>query len=223
MKIHEITCKNVPNFIKPGFLKNAMKKIETQEERDKKTKKNQIIIGVLLIGLMVLSTAGFALMNTTHSGGSGQNYDYETREYNGIEFIRQDSFWATQINGKTYAFVYLHDEIEDVDIAITNTLTDYLNSPLYIVNGNGTREIIAFNMLPEFALRVNDACLDEATCESDEYPIKSCLHDNIIVFKDDDPESTRVTRVYQENNCIIIEGDKAKGADKFLQHILSVK
>jgi hypothetical protein len=193
-----------------------MKKLQTKEQRAKKEKKNQIIVGVIMVGLLVLSTAGFALMNTT-SGGSTSG-DYPTREYNGFEFVRQNNLWITQVNQKTIAFGNLPDEIEDVEINTQKGLSFFLNKPLYVVNGNESTEVIRFNMLPEYVLRVNEACLEGEICENEELPVKSCDNDVIIIFQNENSP----TIVYDEGNCIYIEGNKEKGADKLLHQLLGI-
>ena len=40
-----------------------MRKIQTEAEREKEKKKNQIIIGVVMIGLLVVSTLGYSFMS----------------------------------------------------------------------------------------------------------------------------------------------------------------
>jgi hypothetical protein len=192
-----------------------MKRIETKEVRERKKKRNQILIGVVMIILLVVSTAGFALLNRDVDS---QNSGSEVREYNGIEFYRQQNLWVTEINGKALAFSYLPQEIEDVEISLTHTVNNLIGKPLYLVNASSAKDIIGFNLMPEFAQRINEACLSTENCNESDYPIKDCFVDNIIVYRDNE----EITKVYQENNCIIIEGDKAKGTDRFLQRILGI-
>ena len=53
-----------------------MKKIITQEQKEKKNKRNQIILGGILIFLMVVSTAGFSLINSGSYNNQGSTEEY---------------------------------------------------------------------------------------------------------------------------------------------------
>ena len=57
-----------------------IRKIKTREEIKGKTKKNQIIVGIILIGLMVLSTVGYSFLSNEESS-------QESEKYNQYEFI----------------------------------------------------------------------------------------------------------------------------------------
>jgi len=205
----------ITKFYKAIFTKKIMKKIETKEVIEKRRRRNQIIVGTVMIVLLVISTAGFAILNRD-SDLSSQSEDTKTE--NGVEYYKQQNIWVTRINNKALAFSYLPSEITDVEISITSNINNLQNKPLYVVNANSAKEMIAFNLIPEFVERINDACLSSEDCLENNYPIKDCFVDNIIVYK----ENLEETKVYQENNCIIIEGDKAKGTDRLLQSLMGL-
>ena len=83
-----------------------MNRIKTKEERVRKQKINQIILGVVMIVILVLSTVGFALL----SNEDKPNSSLQEREVNGVNFLRQDNLWLGKINNKDHAFFYLPDE-----------------------------------------------------------------------------------------------------------------
>jgi hypothetical protein len=190
-----------------------MRRIESKERKRKKEKKNQLIIGVVMIALLVFSTAGFALF----SGNDETTQENEKVTHNGYEFIRQNNVWITEINTKNHAFFFLPTEIKNISIDITNNVLTYTNKPLYIVNTNAATNQIAFNLYPEYILRVQNACLNTTNCTNN-YPVKDCQTDNIIIFQNEND----TTNVYQNENCIYIEGDVMKGSDKFLQRLLQI-
>ena len=61
-----------------------MRKIITRTNQEKKDKRNQLVLGVLLIGLMLFSVLGYAL------SGRNPEEDFEKIDYDGIEFIKDN-------------------------------------------------------------------------------------------------------------------------------------
>ena len=57
-----------------------MRAIENKAEKEKKQKRNQIVIGGILIALMVLSTAGYATFNNSKTS------ETTSFKYNGLKF-----------------------------------------------------------------------------------------------------------------------------------------
>lgn len=195
-----------------------MRKIESKERQAKKKRNNQIIIGVVMIALLVLSTLGFALLNKDSNDTQSATGQGETQTINGFTFEKQSGYWVTQINGRINVFFNLPSELNDTNINITHTIGSFANKPLYFTQSSTIRDHIAGNLYPEYILRINNACLENETCVNETYPIKNCATDNIIVFK----ESSEQTNVYQKQNCIYIEGDVTKGADRFLYRIFTI-
>ena len=71
-----------------------MKKIISREEKDKKLKRNQWIIGIVLIFLMIFSTLGFAFSFRVNDNSSIN----QEIEYNGIKFSRDGTgFWKFNV------------------------------------------------------------------------------------------------------------------------------
>ena len=166
-----------------------------------------------MIALMVISTAGFALFDREPSA----QQPVKKVVINGFNFQKQDNFWVTTLSGQNHVFFYLPTEIENVSINITTNLQTYIGKPLYIVNGNSAKNQIDFNLLNlNYVLRTPNACTSQEECTGD-FPIKDCLTDNIIIYKD-----SNTTEVYQENKCIYIAGEPVKGTDRFLQRILQI-
>ena len=91
-----------------------MRKIITQEEKEKKIKRNQLIIGIVLIGLMVLSSLSFAFINNTTSNIN------EKIEYKGIKFvINENGYWSFNVQGTN--FLTKHNPKETEDISFLNS------------------------------------------------------------------------------------------------------
>ncbi len=187
-----------------------MKRLVSKGERERKAKRNQIIVGIVLVFLMVLSVLGFALQ-----GNSG-NQEEDKIVYNGFEFKYIDGFWRIG----NFAFRYNPEQVPEIGFGLRDA-TFYQGLPAYIYSENGETEIEIKMNLELIAERVQRACIDEQGIEcSEEFPVKTC-EDNFIIIKEGNN-----TRIIQDNNCVYIEGpgqELTKLADQFLFKILGVK
>jgi len=181
-------------------------------------KRNQIILGVFLIIILGFSTIGYAL------GGRSDEENNQKIDYNGIEFVQDNSgYWYSIVQGNQFITKYNPEETEDIDFFSSLNLNNYANKPLYFVGeiGDGSSEI-GRNLVERFVLRIQEACLNEDNCEGD-LPIKNCSIDNIISFEQV-PENGLET-IYQEENCIFIIADsqnQTRYADKFLFSVFGI-
>lgn len=183
-------------------------KIKSQSEKDRKARRNQIIVGVVLVGLLVVSTLGFAFKGS--GGGDGGSV-----EEGGVAFYGQGGYWRAEIDGEVFSFRYLPSEVANISVDGLFDLGQYYNEPLYFVGyGEGGSEIL--NNLGRYVLRYQEACLDGLACEGD-FPIKDCSS-NVIVFEESDVDS-----VYSDGGCIYIRGDVVRGADAFLYEVLKIR
>jgi len=191
-----------------------MRKIQTQLKLIRR--KNIIhivlyIIVAIMIGLLVLSTAGFAIM-----GNRSENSGASKEKYGDFEFVKYGGGWATELQGQVYYFSYLPQDVENVSVIGFYSLQDYANKPLYFVNTNvAAQEILGgVNNIVE---RYQEACLEGFNCTSTDLPVKNCTS-NVIVFRKENN-----TKVWQEENCVYISGNFVRGADAFLYKILGIR
>lgn len=190
-----------------------LKKITSEQEKTKKRQRNHILIGVIMIGLMVVSSLGYAFM---------QNEDSveEKQSYNGFEFVRTNGLWQLEVSDQVFGFKYLPGELENVSISGYYDLTALSGKPLYIVNNNYASQTLILN-LGRYLLRYQEACLDsvnmsvKSECNS-QLPKKTC-DDNLIIYQESEK-----TSISQENNCVYISGDSEKGSEKFIYRLLGV-
>jgi hypothetical protein len=212
-----------------------MRKIKTMADIEKVRKRNNIILGIVMIALLVGSSLGYSLM-----GADRESED--TVEFGGFDFVRDGGMWKLSIGDEVFGFQNLPSEVSDVDVNISVELGMYNGQPLYFVNlGDGVNEILG--NIGKYTLRYQESCLqeasllekleirdqnlddlgdltsgalgDEAACEGD-LPIKDCSS-NLIVF-----EEGNSTRVYSEGNCVFITGDVLRGSDAFLYKLLDI-
>lgn len=187
-----------------------MRKIQTQEEKDKRKKKNQIIIGIVMIGLLVLSSIGYSIIQSKED-------EEEIEKYGDFEFIRNGEGWMLELDEQVFYFQNLPQEVENISVTGFYSLENYANKPLYFVNSNSAAQEILGN-IGRYVLRAQNACLISNCSEG--LPIKTC-EDNLIVFKEGN--ETKETRVWKEENCVHISGDYLAGVDAFLYKILGVR
>ncbi len=187
-----------------------MRRITTQGERQKEKRRNQFIVGFILIFLMLVSTLGYAVQNTDGDSTT-------TIKHNGYEFINQNGFWVTEMGGVLYLF--RHNPKQTAELNLNREFNSYSGKPLYIVSDEpvATQEIK--NNLNLIAGRIQEACLEGEGCEGD-LPVKSC-EDNVIIIKQNE-----VKEISQENNCVFLRGpqsDLVRITDEFLFNILNIQ
>jgi len=187
-----------------------MRRIETREEIERKGRRNKILIGVVLAGIMLLSTAGYSLMSGDKTNGSAEKVNY-----NGIDFLKNGDLWTANVQGNPVYFSYLPNETRQVSVA--KTLSDYSGKPLYFT-GNGLAEQEITRNLGSFVSRMQRACFQDENCTGN-LPIKNCSS-NIIIIREQDIGSNIIRA---EENCIyIISNDTMRDADAFMYKIFGI-
>jgi hypothetical protein len=191
-----------------------MQKLLTKKERDKKTRRNQILIGGVLILIMVLSALGTFSMRGT-DGSSKVTY-------NGVEFVETDGFWSFTVGEYAFETQYNPEEVSEIGFSSDALLQNYDDKPLYFAGdeGEGKNEII--RNIYRFVSRISNACLVYEGCEED-LPEKNCSVDNVIVIQE--PMDNESETIYQEENCVFIVSEysnQTKYADVFLFKVLGL-
>ena len=199
-----------------------MKRIISNEDRERVNRRNQLIVGIILILLMLFSTVGFAFS----FGISGNAV--EEIEYNGIEFSRDvnTGYWNFNVGNNDFFTVYNPEEVQDIKFVNHKTIQNYAGKPLYFIGeaGDGFAEL--YRAISNFALRIGGACLDEE-CKED-YPIKNCEIDNVIIIEEviDNVEDNIKEGITTKNNCVYIRAkpeNLVKYADAYLFNLLGIK
>ena len=196
-----------------------MQKIITQEEKERKIKRNQLVIGIVLIGLMVLSSLSFAFINNTTNIN-------EKIEYKGIKFVADgNGYWSFNIQGTDFLTKYNPKETEDISYLNYKNINEYSNKPLYLIGDNGEHFSEISRNLNNIALRINNACLEgdsKCTKNNINFPIKKCSSDNIIIIMNVEG----IEKIYNKENCVFIEtnyANQVRYADRFLFSILGIQ
>ena len=196
------------------FDLNIMRKIQVRELIEQKRKQNNMILGAILIGIMILSTVGYSFY---HEEKDNSNTGANTISYNGFEFVKSQDYWLLQINDKTFYFQNLPNETQEIDIGMNKDIADFVNKPLYLSSqGAGAQEILL--NLQGYVLRSQLACVEDEKCENN-FPEKNCSN-NFIIF-----QNKEFNKIVEEENCIYIiykTEDEVKMGDAFVYRVLGV-
>jgi hypothetical protein len=189
-----------------------MRKLKSRSSEAKKKRRNQVVIGIILIIVMFGSVFGVIV-------GSFGKSDNSKTEYNGFEFIQQGNFWVLPIGDFNFVFRYNPNEIQEIDTEV-NYLNSYSQKPLYISSENTEATYEIASNLETVVLRMQNACLNGSMDCEETLPIKTC-EDNFIIIKENN-----FTNIIQEDNCVFIQGPSENltmVSDEFLFHILGVR
>ena len=197
-----------------------MRRLKSKQNEVKKTKKNQMIIGMILIIVMFGSVFGVIVGSFNNSEESADV------DYYGYKFASQGSYWYTNVGSTQFVFRFNPFETEYMyNKSITNLtyINSYQNLPLYIYSDNYESEIEIYRNIGQFAQRIQRACLigNEENCDS-ELPIKDCNENFIIIRENLNNESA----ISQEGKCVFITGEKQnliKLTDDYLFRIIGIR
>lgn len=188
-----------------------MQKIINKDNTEKKQRRNKIILSIILVVLMIFSTAGYAIYQSTGSGNKKVTY-------NGIKFtLGNDGYWHFSFLNQDFLTRYNPYEVSNISASISLKIDNYNNKILYFSydsDRDGINEILQ-NLKVEN--RVQYVCIDD--CNED-LPVKTCS-DNIIIIQ----EFNSTSLIKQEQNCIYILAEPAdiiKASDKFIFKILGI-
>ena len=188
-----------------------MRRLNPKHIEEKSNRQKQLIVGIVLIGVMVFGTLGFAFNFT-----SGEEKQKKIN-YRGYDFFAQDGYWLTNVNGVEYVFRNNPNDLEEIG-GFVNPVSNYYGKPLYFVSEQNEALYNIYENLEGIALRTGFACIEE-DCEGD-FPTKTC-EDNLIIIKEGD--SNEIT---QEGGCVFIvaePGNLGYVAEIFLLKTIGIR
>jgi hypothetical protein len=170
-----------------------MRKIISEAEILRKQKRNNILISIFLLLMLLGGTLGFAISFV----------DSENAE-------EIDNFEGIILNGQKILLQYSKSDVENISVQINKKSSDYYGKTVYVDSENVLSKTEIFKIMSNIAGKVSEACYLE--CDED-LPEKNC-DDEMIIF-----ELSEERKVYQEQNCIFIKGD-IKTVDAFLYKLV---
>ncbi len=189
-----------------------MRKISSRHAEEKKQKRNQIIVGIILIFVMLGSVFGIIV-------GSFEKEDNSKINYNGFEFAKQNNRWILNIGNFNFIFQYNPYQVEEINSENLKYLDNYYNKPLYISSESNEAISEIYINLKQIAQRIQFACINEKECEGD-LPVKTC-EDNFIIIK-----KGNSSEIVQDENCVFIKGAEenlTEISDEFLFQITGIR
>ncbi len=170
-----------------------LKRIESREEIEKRNARKQMAAGIILVAIMVISTAGYAIVDRTKE---------QAILYKGNKFLRAGSGW--QLSNSFITTRFLPSEVDEIQCNCISSAQEFADRQIYLVAFTDSERIAADEVLRNLQfLRVQRACLQEEQnntgCE--ELPLKSCDDDTLLIIK----TVKNTTMVYEEGKCILIE------------------
>jgi hypothetical protein len=193
-----------------------MRKIISKKESEKKSKRNQLLVGIILIGVMIFSVLAYSFGADSGNPDSGAKISY-----NGFEFVQENGLWHVNIGNYQFSFLYTPREVMKINTTL-KSLNSYKDQPLYIYSESPEAENEILRNLfynTGFAQRVQNVCLEGEECGKD-LPIKNCTENFIIIRESNE------TGIRQENNCVFIEGNRiilVGLSDSFLFKVLGIQ
>lgn len=188
-----------------------MRRIQSKKSLERKQKKNQLIIGIILIVVMFGSVFGIIV----NSFNSEENSNI--LEYNGLKFVNSNGIWVLNLGNIEFLFKYNPEEVEKVDSEL-DALSSYSGEVLYIDSKNYEAKLEVYRNFNSIAERIQLACIEETDCEEN-LPIKTC-DDRLIIIKEGE-----FANVLQEDKCVFINApaeNLTKTVDSFLFNILDI-
>ena len=189
-----------------------MRRIKTKKDEAKKRKRNNIILGGILIFVMFFSVIGYGFM--------GQEGESENKKinYKGYEFVPVNDFWIAQADDFYFRFRNNPLELEDMDVEV-KSLNSYQNKPLYILSENQEAELELRVNFDQIVQRIQNACLNAEECEGD-YPVKNCDEDNFFIISE-----AEISKIEQNGTCVFMQGPSeniTKITDMFLLKTIGI-
>lgn len=180
-----------------------MRRIETQGEVEKKRKRNNIILSILMLVILVGSTIGYAFM---YYSGSSDNTGTTSNEK-----VRQvGNYWIVNVSGVNFQMSSNPESVINVSVQSFITSANYYGKTVYVDSQGQEVYYEIASTVGKFAGKVQEGCL--GSCERN-LPEKNCS-DYIIVWN-----KTGSDKVYQRENCVFIEGSM-KAVDAFLYKLI---
>lgn len=193
-----------------------MRKLTNPKEKNKKQRRNQLLLGGFLVLTITISTFAIVI-------DSMQNKTSNSIKYNGFKFELYNSYWITSMGN--YQFAFRANPLETKNFSSffenieLNLINDYSGKPLYIHTQDSYSSQEIYQNLQYFVERYQSACFNSQNCPKD-LPIKDCTN-NFIIYT-----LSNTTSIKQQDNCVFIEGkqeDLIYLTDEFLFRILGIK
>jgi hypothetical protein len=177
---------------------NNLRKIESSEEMERKRKRNTLFLSIVMISILVFSTAGYFSFRGDDSDSTSGNVQ------------NMGDSWIFKYGEQTIKLSYSPEDVKNITLFINDDISSYSGKTVYIASESDAGLYEIYPAMSGFAGRVQEACYGNCTKD---LPEKNC-NETMIVIK----PANLTEMVYQRDSCIFIEGD-LKAVDAFLYKI----
>lgn len=180
-----------------------IRRIESSEESERKRKRNTLILSIVMIGILVFSTAGYFSMREDSGDSSSE----------GVQ--NTGNGWLFKYGDQQIMVDSSLDDAKNVSVILFKRVDDYYGKTVYVASDYDAEFYEIYQSLGKYTGRMQQACYGD--CEKD-LPEKNC-NDTLIVVKRTNESETG--KVYEKDNCVFIEGDM-KAVDAFIYKVFEV-
>jgi len=188
-----------------------LRPLETKSVREKRERKNKIILSIIIAAIMILSVVGFTI-EFSRQGIEKQGDFYEHKVKLGGQEV-------------TVRTMYLANETSEVKSSFMPYIDYFANNRFYYYADASLKEssLRLLQYISYFSF-LNEACVNESignyTCYNEELPVKDCKS-NLIIF-----EQSNETSIAKQDSCIFIKGNRTeidKAIDRFIYDLFGIK
>lgn len=198
-----------------------IKRLESKEKRRKKEKRNQFILGAVLIFVMFASVFGIVFSYSLGSSSSTATPNSDI-DYRGYKFNIGYGYYNTSLGNAKFYFSLEPNatDLLPVEVNLSKKISDYSGKEVYVSSSSYTPYRELAQNLNQFVMRIQEACAKGEPCPDKTLPTKDCT-DNLIIIK-----NSTTNKIYEKDNCVYIEGnqrDILTLTDEFLLKIIGIK
>ena len=190
-----------------------MRKITSKHDLQKANRRKQAIVGIVLVGLMLISTIGYAFQVNPNANTEGTAGNYK-----GYKLSNANGYWNLQVGNLTFVFA----ENPADSYAVTSELNpaeSYYGKPAYIYSESAVAGAEVYRNIHPLSSGISYACPEgEKNCDAS-LPVKTCSNNFIIIRESSE------TRIIQKDSCVYIEGpaeNMTRIADGFILKVIGV-
>jgi len=192
-----------------------IKRLVSKRDSEKKKRKNQYILGSILIFILFGSVFGIIMSSF------GTKTKTKDITYNGLTFSKDNNYYVLKSGNTKFYFLNNPNAVAALakEVNTSKTLTDFISKPLYLHSKDYTVSSEIYQNLNPFVQRIQPACLKGENCTENTWPIKTCKENFIFV------KISQINKIYEKGNCTFIEGkqqDLSKLTDEFLLKTIGV-
>lgn len=187
-----------------------IRKLESKGESEKKRKRNTFILSVVMISILLFSTAGYFSMREDTSSANGEKR---------VENIGDS--WVLKYGDQTMTLSNSPESAANVSIFMLKNLQSFYGKTVYVASDSDAGYYEIDSSLGRYTERLQPACYGK--CNKN-YPEKDCNNTMIIIRALNESVSEIELgkgKVYEQDNCVFIEGGLS-AVDAFLYRIFEV-